>query len=52
MSFDVSDSFSNLLAYVSHLGLLLPVHMFLLDEGLELLVLAVDRFFSVRCRHK
>ena len=49
-SFVVSDSLFDLLADVSHLGLVFSVHILLFfDEGYELLVFAVDRFFFAAC---
>ena len=45
-SFVVSDTLFDLLADVSHLGLVCSVHVFSsFDEGQELLVFVVDRFF-------
>ena len=51
-TFVVSDSLFDVHADVSHWGLVFSVHIFSLsDEGQELLVFAVDRFFFARCRY-
>ena len=51
-SFVVSDTLFDLLADISHLGLVFSVNIFSsFDEGSDLLVFTVDRFFLTRCSY-
>ena len=51
-SSDLSDSLFDLVAAVSHWGFVSSVHFSFFDEGQELLIFTVERFFSVHCRQK